>query len=159
MSDVEKNTIAHLPFHIQAQYIKDLSFENPSPLDVMMDETEEQPVIELDVRVKAEPVGEHVFEVSLSVQANAKRNGKQMYLVELVYGAVVAHAPDLPEDMVPQIIMIYTPTLMFPFVRNILCDITRDGGYVPLIMAPVDFMDLFEKTSSLNATDKIAANA
>jgi preprotein translocase subunit SecB len=142
------NTPQNLPFAIQVQYVKDFSFENPNPLAVFTDESNAEPAINIDIQVKATPVSDALYEVVLDVTANAKKGDNVMYVAELSYGAVVSLESDLPQELIGQIVMVYVPNMMFPFVRSIIADITREGGYIPLLLAPVDFMALYQNQAT-----------
>lgn len=138
-----ENPQSNLPFAIQMQYVKDISFENPNPIAVFSDESDVDPAINIDIQAKANPINDEAFEVVLNISANAQRGENPMYVAELSYGAIVAVAKDIPQDVLGQILMVYIPNLMFPFARNIIADLTRDGGYMPLMLSPVDFMALY----------------
>ena len=131
---------------INTQYVKDLSFENPrSPHSLVQQET--PPEVQVKVDVKAQNLGPDVFEVVMIIRAEAKQGEEIVFLAELSYGAVVSLLNTLPED-VPPSLMIETPRLMFPFVRNILADVTRDGGFAPLLLGPIDFADMYRQRAA-----------
>ena len=133
------------PLMIRGQYIRDLSFENPNPLAIFTSETEQQPNISVNVQAKAQHLGEKNFEVVLDIHIDAKRDKEQMFIVELSYAAVATVNQDVNDEKTAQMIMVDAPHLLFPFARNILADVTRDGGYPPLMLAPVDFAALYEQ--------------
>ena len=81
---------------------------------------------------------------SFPIKVNAKVNDEALFLLELVYGAVVT-IRNTPRDMLPPILLVETPRLMFPFARNIVADATRDGGFPPLMINPVDFVELYRR--------------
>lgn len=130
---------------IRAQYIRDLSFENPNPLVIFSTESQSQPEIQVGIQAKAQNLGERNFELILDFNIEAKREKDVMFIVELAYAAVVTVANDFPEDQINRAIMVDAAHLLFPFARNIIADMTRDGGYPPLMLAPVDFAHLFEQ--------------
>lgn len=133
------------PLMIRAQYIRDLSFENPNPLSIFTSDSEHQPNISVSVQAKAQHLGERSFEVVLDINIDAKRENDQMFIAELSYAGVVTIAPEVKEEHVADMVMVGTPHLLFPFARNILADVTRDGGYPPLMLAPVDFAALYDQ--------------
>jgi preprotein translocase subunit SecB len=128
---------------INAQYIKDFSFENPRAPQSLQ-QPSAAPAVEINVDVKAQNIGAETYEVVLSVNANAKLNGEALFLVELSYGAVVT-ARNLAREMLPPALLVEIPRLMFPFARNIIADATRDGGYPPLMINPIDFTELLRR--------------
>jgi preprotein translocase subunit SecB len=140
-----ENTNISLPIIMRAQYIRDLSFENPNPLAAFAAEDEAQPNISVSIQAKAQNLGDRNFEVVLDINIEAKRKNETIFLVELAYGGIATVATEIPEEHVNPIIMIQVPHLMFPFARNIIADVTRDGGYPPLLLAPVDFAGLYEQ--------------
>ena len=132
------------PVAINAQYIRDLSFENPNAPQIMA-ELREPPQIEVKVDVKVRNLAEHVFEVVLAMSANATVNGRNAFVVELEYGAVVTLAAELPQEHVGGVLLIEIPRMLFPFARQIVGDATRDGGFPPLLLNPIDFADLYRR--------------
>lgn len=128
---------------INAQYIKDFSFENPrAPHSLTQQGT--APGVEINVDVKAQNLDPETYEVVLTVHANAKIGDDPLFIVELAYGAVVT-ARNLPQEMLPAALLVEIPRLMFPFARNIIADATRDGGYPPLMINPIDFTELLRR--------------
>src|SRR5258708_2682423 len=131
---------------VNAQYIKDLSFENPrAPQSLMQQAT--PPSVEINIDVKAQGVGPENYEVVLTINASAKSQNDTLFLIELTYGAVVT-GRNVAQQMMPQVVLVETPRLMFPFARNIIADTTRDGGFPPLMINPVDFAELLRRNSS-----------
>jgi preprotein translocase subunit SecB len=130
---------------INAQYIKDLSFENPRAPQSLQQQTA-APSVEINVDVNAQPLNAETFEVVLTVKASAKLNDQPLFVLELVYGAVVT-PHNVPRDMLAAALLVETPRLMFPFARNIVADATRDGGFPPLMINPIDFTDLLRRNA------------
>jgi len=128
---------------VNAQYIKDFSFENPRAPQSLQ-QPSAAPAVEINVDVKAQNIGGDAYEVVLSVHANAKLNGEALFLIELSYGAVVT-ARNFARDMLPPALLVEVPRLMFPFARNIIADATRDGGFPPLMINPIDFSELLRR--------------
>lgn len=144
------------PYTIQGQYIKDLSFENPNPLEGMNNDGNFDPEVSISIEVGAHNITDDVYEVLLDVQASAKKDGETIFLVELSYGSIITLGT-VEKEMVGPLLMVHCPTMMFPFVRNIVAQVTRDGGYPPLYLSPVDFWALYqeregaqEKTATVN---------
>lgn len=130
---------------VRAQYIRDLSFENPNPLAIFTSESQDQPEISVGIQAKAQNLGDRNFELILDFNIDAKRAQDTMFIVELSYGAVVTVSEDVAESDVQRAVMVDAAHLLFPFARNIIADMTRDGGYPPLMLAPVDFNNLYQQ--------------
>ena len=127
---------------VHAQYIKDLSFENPNAPDILIDPPQ-QPDVQIGVNVNARGLNSEQYEVILSLSANAKTEDKVLFLAELTYAAIVSAPGASREDLNP-LIMIEAPRLMFPFARAIISDMTRDGGFMPLSIQPIDFVAVYQ---------------
>ena len=127
---------------VLTQYVKELSFRNPGAATVQAYDV--QPTIDMGVEVKSRSMGERndAFEVDLCVNVTAKRTDDLMFSVSLVYSGVFQFMNILPEDIEP-LIWVECPRLLFPFGRQILAEITREGGYPPLLINPIDFTPLY----------------
>jgi len=125
---------------ILAQYIKDLSFENP----VVRSAPQVQPNIDLgiDVGATAHEDGNDIFEVSIRVQAKAQAEETVIFMIELDYAGLFQMQNFKAEEMEPAL-LIECPRLIFPFARRIIADISRDGGFPPLMVDPIDFRNLY----------------
>lgn len=132
-----------VPLTIHGQYIKDLSFEIPGAPQVFMEQLQGQPEINFNLDVQVEGVAENVFEVILDMKAESKVTGQVAYIVELKYAGLFSL--NVPEEHRASILFVECPRLMFPFARAILSDVTRDGGFQPLILGPVDFASLYQQ--------------
>jgi preprotein translocase subunit SecB len=128
---------------LNAQYIKDLSFENPRAPQSFAQQTA-QPEVEINVDVKARNLNPDVFEVVLTINATARAQGETVFLVELAYGSVVTIHNATPE-MLPTLVLVETPRIVFPFARAIIASATRDGGFPPLMINPIDFGELLRR--------------
>ncbi len=147
MSDKDKDT-AQEPkakpqrnVMIHAQYVKDLSFENPNAVAAHLEPTK-QPQVEVGVNVNADKINETQYEVRLNVTAKASTEEKALFLVDLTYAAIVS-VSDAEADEVNPLVMIEGPRLIFPFARAIISNMTRDGGFMPLNLQPVDFVAVY----------------
>ncbi len=145
---------------ISAQYIKDLSFESPtSPYSLM---TQEQPNIDVSLDINAQIIHEKTFEIVLSIRASA--NGKEgtIFIVDLHYAGLFVledqeQIDDSKESNNKEItLLVHCPNILFPYARRIISDVVRDGGFPPLMLAPIDFMSLYQqkKTSITNQSHK-----
>jgi preprotein translocase subunit SecB len=131
------------PLIINVQYIKDLSFENPRAPQSLTQPTA-APDVAINVDIKAHNLGPTVFEVVLTVNVDARAENQPLFLVELAYAAVVT-VRNTSEAMLPGLILVETPRLIFPFARAIIADATRDGGFPPLMINPIDFSELLRR--------------
>jgi preprotein translocase subunit SecB len=141
----QKNAGA-LPIRVNAQYVKDLSFENPRAPHSLQPQ-EGQPKVDVHVDVKATKLADSVFEVVLTTTVNGTGDEGQMFLAELSYGGVFT-LEGLPEQHLQPVLLIECPRLLFPFARNIIADVTRDGGFPPLLIQPVDFGQLYRQSQN-----------
>lgn len=129
---------------ILAQYVKDLSFENPGAPQSLQDFGKERPNIDISVNVNAARIGEEGYEVTLNISASASHDDKQRFLVELVYAGLFG-IRNMPQETLEAFLLIECPRILFPFARRIIADATRDGGFPPLLMEPIDFQVLYQK--------------
>ena len=130
--------------NVLAQYIKDLSFENPNAPRSLQNQGSKSPGININVNVNANPLSEQEFDVVLTLNTKAELEGKTLFNVELVYGGIFRVAGFPQEHMLP-ILFIECPRLLFPFARQIVADATRNGGFPPLLVDPIDFAQMFQK--------------
>ena len=128
---------------VNAQYVKDLSFENPRAPQSLIQQTT-APEVDINVDVKARNLNPEVFEVILTINATARLQGETIFLVELAYGTVVT-LRNTPPEMISALILIETPRLVFPFARAVIANATRDGGFPPLMINPIDFAELLRR--------------
>jgi len=131
---------------INAQYIKDLSFEDPRAPQSLMQQAA-PPSVEINIDVKAQSIGPENYEVVLTLNAAAKAQNDTLFLIELTYGALVT-VRNVPQEMMAQVVLVETPRLMFPFARNIVAETSRDGGFPPLMINPVDFAELLRRNQT-----------
>jgi len=125
------------------QYVKDFSFENPrAPLSLQTQK--QQPEISIGVNVNAAPMGENQYEVALKIEANAKVADGVLFNIELLYAGVF-RITGVPEENIHPIVLIECPRLLFPFARQIVAEGTRNGGFSPLMIDPVDFASLYRQ--------------
>ncbi len=125
---------------ILSQYVKDLSVENPNaPASFQW---KEQPKIDVQFNIGAEPVSEEVTEVLLKINIEASSGEGTAYLVELDYCGLVG-IRNVPEDQAHAFLFAEAPRILFPFARRIVSDAVRDAGFPPLMVDPVDFNGLY----------------
>jgi preprotein translocase subunit SecB len=128
---------------INAQYLKDLSFENPRAPQSLI-QPKGQPEVQLSVDVKANTLAQDVYEVTLTMAARAVVEGEPVFVVELSYAAVATAKAEDP-NLLPILILVEVPRIIFPFARSIVANATRDGGFPPLLLNPIDFTELLRQ--------------
>ena len=134
---------------IAAQYIKDLSFENPS-----MGINVRQPQIEFSVDLQARKMQDNgPYEVVMKLRVTANQEDKTIFLLELAYGGIFV-LERVPEEAVQPILLIECPRMMFPFVRRIIADLVSDGGLPPLMIEPIDFAQLYRNRLARAAAEQ-----
>ena len=143
-------------FH--SQYIKDLSFENPNAPHIYHDPSAAPKVsVNFSVGSSAIPDKERHFEVELKISATAKQGEQTMFIAELSYGGEVSIAPEMNPQSIQPIVMIEGPRFLFPFARSLMSNITREGGFMPLNIQPIDFIRLYQmrmqQSSNANAAE------
>jgi preprotein translocase subunit SecB len=133
---------AAAPLTINSQYTKDLSFEVPNAPGVFGDMQKTSPDINIDINVSARLLLDNIYEVSLGVNASCKVGDHVGFIMELVYAG--AFTLNLPEEHRNAVLLIECPRLLFPFARNIIADVTRDGGFPPVMLGMVDFVAMYQ---------------
>ena len=129
---------------VNSQYIKDLSFENPNSPESLSNK-DGVPQISVDINVFAKPLTEKLYEVALSINGKATKKDLKIFEVELAYaGLFTLPYIDLNNGEEKKIMLIEAPQLLFPYARSIVSNVTADGGFMPLIIQPIDFDLLYE---------------
>tara|TARA_B100000963_G_scaffold234934_1_gene205305 strand:- start:2856 stop:3365 length:510 start_codon:yes stop_codon:yes gene_type:complete len=133
---------------IMVQYIRDLSFENPGAPNF----GELQPDIGVSANVGARKLSESDYEVGLKFHIEAKNGDNIHFIAELEYCGVFRLVNISDADTKPAL-LIEAPRQLFPFARRVLADTTRDGGYPPIMLDPIDFMALYQQNQTAEADD------
>lgn len=126
---------------ILSQYVKDLSFENPI-VRKLMATPGDSPNLKVEVNVNAERIEGDIFESAIEFKATATNNVGTIYVLETVYAGLFK-IEAMPEQALEPFLLISGPTTIFPFLRRLVADVTREGGYPPLMLDPIDFASLF----------------
>ncbi len=129
--------------NILAQYVKDLSFENPHAPGSLRPR-EKAPEINININVNPNALSETDYEVELKLDAKATDGDEVLFNVELVYAGIF-RLSGMPPEMLQMAVLIECPRLIFPFARQIMADATRNGSFPPLMIDPVDFAQLFQQ--------------
>jgi preprotein translocase subunit SecB len=128
---------------VNLQYIKDFSFENPRAPQSLIQQPA-QPEVAINVDVKAQNLNPEAYEVVLTINVTAQLQEEPVFLVELAYAAVVT-IRNAPEPLLANLILVETPRIIFPFARAVIANATRDGGFPPLMINPIDFAELLRR--------------
>lgn len=133
------------PKQIQArmvgQYVKDMSFENPGAAK-LKEGKREAPNINLEVTVNRQKLGPDIYESAILLKASATSSSGPYYLFECEYAGLF-QIDSIPEAALEPFLVVNGPMLLFPFVRRLVADVTREGGYPPLLLDPIDFAGLY----------------
>lgn len=123
------------------QYIKDLSFENPN-VSKMAQIQGEAPELRVEINVNGQRTGKDLYESTIVFRGKADSKIGTIYELELEYAGLF-RIQNIPEEALEPFLLVNCPTLIFPFLRRIVADVTRDGGFPPLMLDPMDFGALF----------------
>lgn len=144
--DGDKIVAQDMPINIHAQYIRDLSFENPNAPESLRPSAS-SPEMDINIGMDARKLeGDDIpnlFEVVLNVRAAALRGEDPVFIAELQYGVTVSIGSEVPEENHHPLLLIEIPRMAFPFVRQIMSNVTVQGGFPPLLLNPVDFHALY----------------
>lgn len=145
------------PVQVQVigQYIKDLSFENPN-VNALLNGPGDDPGLKLEVNVGANRVGPDVYESAIVLKAHATNASGVIYDLETVYAGLFK-VENIPDAALEPFLLINCPTLLFPFVRRLVADITRESGFPPLLLDPIDFAGLYVRRQQEAAKSAQAA--
>lgn len=134
---------ARTGFSVRAQYVKELSFENPAAAH--MSAASAPPKTHVTVGVDGREGGDGLHEVVLKIDVRATRGDETAFHLELAYAGLF-HIVGMPEDRLRSLAMVECPRLLFPFARRIVADCIRDGGFPPFLIDPIDFDVLFRRS-------------
>lgn len=134
---------------ILAQYLKDFSFENPNAPQSLTSQSG-QPKIDISVNVNAKTLAQTDYEVEIQLEVKAASNDSVVFQVEMLYAGVF-RLEGIPQEMLHPVVLIECPRMLFPFARQILADATRNGGFPPLMLDPIDFAAMYQQRADQNA--------
>jgi preprotein translocase subunit SecB len=133
-------------FSVRGQYIRDLSFENPHAPHSLMVNTQ-KPAIDVNVDLRAQKIQDNLFEMIMKIAAKASVQEGTLFVVDLEYAGIF-ELSGFPEDRIESTIMVDCPFVLFPFARRVVADVTRDGGFPPLMLDPIDFHTLYVRNKT-----------
>jgi preprotein translocase subunit SecB len=140
--DANNNNRMQYPYYIQDQYVKDLTFENPNFL-MKYSSAPKEPEVSVNVESTVGKLGEENYEVALKVSVSARVGEETLFVIELLYAALVSVGKGVTQEVLEPVLMVHCPFLMFPFVREIVARLTQAGGYPPLMLEPIDFASIY----------------
>lgn len=123
-----------------AQYIKDLSVENPSSPQVF--QWQAQPQLDVQFNINVDNVGDDVHEVALKIEVSARSENGVHFVVDMSYAGLFG-IRNAPEESLPPFLLIEAPRLLFPFARQIIADAVSNTGFPPLLLDPIDFTQAY----------------
>lgn len=141
MAEPEPIRAQNLPITVHAQYVKDVSFENPNA-PASLRPGQGNPDMDVAINLEARPVPDDkikaLYELTIQLRVKASRENNALFLASVDYSMVVS-MPEIPEAQHHPVLLVEVPKLGFPFVRQILATLVQDGGFPPLLLTPVDF--------------------
>ena len=129
---------------IHNQYLKDLSFESPAGPARLAD-LQQGPDIKVDIKVDTHNLEGRRYETVLSIDVSAKVGERTAFLIELQFAGIVTIGDKVEDEHVDPLLKVEAPRFLFPFARNVLADVTRQGGFPPLLINPIDFGQMYLK--------------
>lgn len=139
---------------VASQYIKDLQFDLPSAPDIFLN-PQDKPDIALSVDIDAKKLNETLYEISLKIGAKATVKKEQFFNCNITYAGIFA-IEKIEKEMIEQVLLIYCPNLLFPYLRRIVTNITTDAGLAPLMLDPIDFAHLYNKRNTIANSEPIS---
>ena len=148
-----------LKMQVLAQYIRDMSFENILAQKGITGEVQPNVSVQVNIDAKKRPI-EHQYEVIIksNISSKTKEKDEPMFLLELEYAGIF-HIENMPEDQLHPYLMIECPRMIFPFLRRIVSDVTRDGGFPSLNLETIDFLALYRSEIQRRVDENAKAKA
>lgn len=141
--------VVHPSIQVVGQYLKDLSFESPGA-PKSLKSPGNNPNLHVDINVNVVKLHDDAFESAIHLKGHASNDEGTIYVIEAVYAGAF-EVKNIPDEALEPILLINCPTILFPFLRRIIADMTQEGGFPPLLLDPIDFANLYkqrqEKTS------------
>ena len=135
-------------FQIQRVYLKDLSLEQPNSPAILLEQ--EQPTVDIQLGVDAQPVTDGIFEITVSATVQTKIGDKTVFLVEAKQAGIF-EIRNLPEDQMGPILGIACPQIVYPYLRGNVADVIQRGGFPPVHLAEINFQAMFEQQQAAAA--------
>lgn len=125
---------------VLSQYVKDLSFENPSAPAVY--QWQGQPQINVEFNIGSSQVADEVYEIALKIDVTAQAEQGVAFKIDLLYAGLFA-LRNIPEEQLQPFLLAEAPRILFPFARRVIAETVQDGGFPPLLLDPIDFASLY----------------
>ena len=140
-------------FQIQRVYLKEASMEQPNSPAILLEQ--EQPSVDIQLGIEANPVAEGVFEVSVTATVHTKIKDKTVFLVE-VKQAGIFEVRNLPEEQMGPIMGIACPQIVYPYLRGNVADLIQRSGFPPVHLSEINFQAMYEQQQSQAAQTSAA---
>ncbi|MEO5374679.1 MAG: protein-export chaperone SecB [Alphaproteobacteria bacterium] len=137
---------------INGQYIRDFSFEAPNA-PAIFNELKAPPEVTISVDIEVRKLQATIYESALEFHIEGRTPDKVAFILEMTYCAVATI--NVPPEHVEPILLIEIPRLLFPFARSVIADITRDSGFPPLLLAPIDFVAMYRQRTERGASTTV----
>ena len=145
MTEENVNTQDAPVFRMQKMYVKDLSFESPNAPDIFLAQGQE-PKVDFNLRLSNKKIDDDHYEVTIALTAkilDQKKDDTVMFIVELEHAAVFL-LKNIPAEHLQRVMAVDCPLMLFPFTRQITSQVSVDGGFMPFLMEPINFVALYE---------------
>ncbi len=133
---------------LQKMYVKDLSFENPNAPEVFRNTQKAEPNVELNLKLNNRKIGDEHWEVSMEITAKVTTKGdeeKVLFMLEVEHAGIFLMKA-IPEKHLAMVLGVECPTMLFPFTRQVVSQAAVDGGFMPFLMEPINFLALFQNS-------------
>lgn len=141
---------------VLAQYVKDLSFENPNAPAVY--QWQSQPQMDVQFNIGTQTAGPDIHEVSLKIDITAKADEGTAFRIELLYAGLFA-LRNIPAEQLQPFLLAEAPRMLFPFARKIIADAAVEGGFPPLRLDPIDFAGLYMQSAAQQQAEATGGQA
>lgn len=149
----EQNATQDAPiFRMQKMYIKDLSFESPNAPEIFLARNQD-PKVDFNLQLNSKKIDDDHWEVSLSITSkmmDKNSEDKVMFVVELEHAGIFT-MKNIPAEHIQRVLAIDCPLMLFPFTRQIISQVSVDGGFMPFLMEPINFIALYENAQRQQA--------
>ena len=130
-------------FRLQKMYVKDLSFENPNAPEVFQTK-QNDPKTDVKLNMKNRSIAEDAYEITLEITVKVSgQDDKTMFIIEVEHAGVFL-IKNIPAEHMPVVLNVECPNLLLPFTRQLISQATVDGGFVPFLIEPINFLALFQ---------------
>ncbi len=141
---MSEENIVQPKFAMRGHYIKDVSLENPNAPQSLLP-TEKSPTVGMNMDLQAKKLQENLYELDMTFVVKTEAE-IVLFVIELIYSGIY-ELVGIPEEMIERVLLVDSAFSLFPFARRVVADLTRDAGFQPLLLEPIDFLTLFENKS------------